>query len=101
VFPGLGNLAPQRGRAVADPDGLQRAAVLGHPDDHAAPQVQVDPDDLPPVTRFIIGGPPVPDGDGCYASSSIRQERRPAPNGIIASWWRRASGMKGDCRKIG
>jgi hypothetical protein len=53
VLSGLGDLAPQRGRAAGDPHGLQLAAVLGHPDDHAAPPVQVDPDDLPAVIRCI------------------------------------------------
>ena len=80
VLPRLGDLAPQRGRAAGDPDGLQLASVLGHPDDHAAPPVQVDPDDLPAVVCFRHRGPPLPDGDGCFAPSSIRQERRPAPS---------------------
>ena len=80
VLPGLGDLAPQRGRAVGDPDGLQLAAVLGHPDDHAALPVQVDPGHLPAVVCFRHRGPPLPGGDGCLPTSSIRQERRPAPS---------------------
>src|SRR5262249_54378023 len=69
VLPRLGDLAAQRGRAAGDPDGPQLAAVLGHPDDHAAPPVQVDPDDLPAVVCFRHRGPPLPGGDGCLPTS--------------------------------
>jgi hypothetical protein len=30
--------------------------------------------------KFRHRGPPLPGGDGCFATSSIRQERRPAPS---------------------
>jgi hypothetical protein len=60
VLPRLGDLAPQRRRAAGDPHGLQLAAALGHPDDHAAPPVQIDPDDLPAIVCFRHRGPPVP-----------------------------------------
>ena len=35
-------------------------------------------------------GPPLPGGDGCFAPSSIRQERRPAPSShqFTSTWWR-------------
>ena len=37
VLSGLGDLTPQRRRAVGDPHGLQLPAVLGHPHQHASP----------------------------------------------------------------
>ena len=60
VLPRPGDHRPQRRGAVGDPDGLQLPAVLGHPHQHAAPPVQVHPDDLPAVICFRHRGPPVP-----------------------------------------
>src|SRR5260370_30596825 len=77
---GADHLRPQRLRAISDPDGLQLAPVHRHPHQHTAPPVQVHPDDLPAVICSRHRGPPLPGGDGCFAPSSIRQERRPAPS---------------------
>ena len=68
VLPRLGDLGPQRGRAIGDPGGLQLAAVHRHPHQHATPPVQVHPDDLPAVICFRHRGPPLPGGDGCFAN---------------------------------
>jgi len=80
ILPRTGDHAPQRLRAVPDPDRLELAPVLSHPHQHAALPVQVHPDDLPAVICFRHRGPPLPGGDGCFATSSIRHERRPAPS---------------------
>ena len=60
VLPRPGQHRPQRLRRVLDPDGLQLPAVPGHPHQHAAPPVQVHPDDQPAVICFRHRGPPVP-----------------------------------------
>jgi site-specific DNA recombinase len=60
VLPRLGDLRPQRLRAVLDPGGLQLPPVHRHPHQHATPPVQVHPDDLPAVICFRHRGPPVP-----------------------------------------
>ena len=54
---GLGDLRGQRDRVVVDAHRLQPLAGLGrHPHDHAAPAVQVDTHDLPPVVSCVHRG---------------------------------------------
>jgi hypothetical protein len=76
-----GDLLAQLCRAVGDPRGLQLPAIRRHPHQHAAAPVQVHPGDLPAVVGFGHKGFPVW-WRRMHAPSSIRQKRRPAPNGI-------------------
>jgi len=73
VRPSHGDRLAQLRRAVGDPGRAQPAPVLGHPHQHTAAPVQVHPDDLTAVIRCLHWGLPIPGGDGCLATSSIRQ----------------------------
>ena len=53
VLAGPGNLSPQLRRAVGDPRGLQPPALWCHPDQHAAPPVQVHAHNLRAVIRSV------------------------------------------------
>ncbi len=79
VLTGPGDLPAQLRRAVRDPRGLQLPAIRRHPHQHATAPVQVHPDDLPAVAGFRHKGLPTW-WRRMHATSSIRQERRPAPS---------------------
>jgi hypothetical protein len=79
VLASPGDLPAQLRRAVGDPRGLQLPAIAGHPHQHATATVQVHPDDLPAVIGFRHKGLPTW-WRRMHATSSIRQERRPAPS---------------------
>ena len=85
----LGHIGPGRprggGRLVRQPRRLPESL---EPEDVAAFVVDlrtfrdraITLVNLPAVVCFRHRGPPLPGGDGCFAPSSIRQERRPAPS---------------------
>ena len=79
VRPGPGDRTAQLRRAAGDPRGLQLPAIRRHPHQHATAPVQVHPDDLPAVVGFRHKGLPTW-WRRMHATSSIRQERRPAPS---------------------
>src|SRR3954454_22399810 len=53
-----GQLQPERDRVVVDTDPAQLFAVRGHPHDHTAAPVQIDPDVLAAVVVLDSQGPP-------------------------------------------
>jgi hypothetical protein len=84
VRAGLGQLQPQRDRVVVDADPAQPLPVLGHPHDHTAPAVQIDPDVLATVVVFVHRGlPQRVVGEHPRASARDHGGRRPRP--FIAS----------------